>query len=50
MPTCRRHFVGSHDGERDPRDARTGKNERHALVGLLRQSVFGRKLPELLKR
>src|ERR1700738_126242 len=23
-------------------DARTGKNERHALVGLLRQSVFGR--------
>ena len=22
-------------------DARTGKNERHALVGLLRQSVFG---------
>jgi hypothetical protein len=23
-------------------DARTGKNVRHALVGLLRQSVFGR--------
>jgi hypothetical protein len=23
-------------------DARTGKNGRHALVGLLRQSVFGR--------
>jgi hypothetical protein len=23
-------------------DARAGKNERHALVGLLRQSVFGR--------
>ena len=23
-------------------DARTGKNDRHALVGLLRQSVFGR--------
>ena len=23
-------------------DARTGKNERHALVALLRQSVFGR--------
>ena len=23
-------------------DARTGKNSRHALVGLLRQSVFGR--------
>ena len=23
-------------------DARTGKNRRHALVGLLRQSVFGR--------
>jgi hypothetical protein len=23
-------------------DARTGKNERHAMVGLLRQSVFGR--------
>src|SRR6476469_2169696 len=23
-------------------DARTGRNERHALVGLLRQSVFGR--------
>jgi hypothetical protein len=23
-------------------DARTGKNERHALVGMLRQSVFGR--------
>src|SRR6478752_971849 len=23
-------------------DARTGKNERHALVGLLRQSLFGR--------
>jgi Transposase DDE domain group 1 len=22
-------------------DARTGKNERHALIGLLRQSVFG---------
>jgi hypothetical protein len=25
-------------------DARTGKNGRHALVGLLRQSVFGRSL------
>jgi len=23
-------------------DARTGRNSRHALVGLLRQSVFGR--------
>src|SRR5262249_54166828 len=23
-------------------DARTGRNDRHALVGLLRQSVFGR--------
>ena len=23
-------------------DARTGKNGRHALVGMLRQSVFGR--------
>jgi hypothetical protein len=23
-------------------DARTGKNGRHALAGLLRQSVFGR--------
>jgi hypothetical protein len=23
-------------------DARTGRNGRHALVGLLRQSVFGR--------
>jgi hypothetical protein len=23
-------------------DTRTGKNGRHALVGLLRQSVFGR--------
>jgi hypothetical protein len=23
-------------------DARTGKNVRHAMVGLLRQSVFGR--------
>jgi hypothetical protein len=23
-------------------DARTGKNEQHALVGMLRQSVFGR--------
>src|SRR3984893_11133322 len=23
-------------------DSRTGKNQRHALVGLLRQSVFGR--------
>jgi hypothetical protein len=23
-------------------DARSGKNDRHALVGLLRQSVFGR--------
>jgi hypothetical protein len=26
-------------------DARTGKNGRHALVGLLRQSVFGRPAP-----
>ena len=25
-----------------PADARTGRNGRHALVGLLRQSVFGR--------
>jgi len=23
-------------------DARTGKNQRHELVGLLRQSIFGR--------
>ena len=23
-------------------DARTGKNDRHALIGMLRQSVFGR--------
>jgi hypothetical protein len=23
-------------------DSRTGKNQRHALVGLLRQSIFGR--------
>jgi hypothetical protein len=29
-------------GSAVPADARTGKNGRHALVGLLRQSVFGR--------
>jgi hypothetical protein len=29
-------------------DARTGKNGRHRLAGLLRQSVFGRSLDRLL--
>ena len=31
-------------------DARTGKNGRHALVGMLRQSVFGRLAPAFSSR
>jgi hypothetical protein len=39
------HTVGLTDAGADAlADARTGKNGRHLLVGLLRQSVFGRLL------
>ena len=42
LSRTRRRTWAEHDGRGETlADARTGKNERHALIGLLRQSVFG---------
>jgi Transposase DDE domain group 1 len=42
VPGTRRRARPYHDGRRYTRRRTTGKNGRHALVGMLRQSVFGR--------